>query len=91
MKRVTFIGFVIACFCTGSFAQTKPVVTPTVTDSSKIKVVPVPDGFTAQLNVVYAKVNDWDGRMDVYLPPAVGEPTLVIINIHGGGWNHGAK
>jgi acetyl esterase/lipase len=91
MKRVTFIGLVITCFCTGAFAQTTPVVAHAVTDSSKFKVVPVPDGFTAQLNVVYAKVNDWDGRMDVYLPPAVGEPTPVIINIHGGGWNHGAK
>jgi acetyl esterase/lipase len=91
MKRVTFIGFVITCFCTGVFAQTTPVVAPTVTDSSKFKVVPVPNGFTAQLNVVYAKVNGWEGRMDVYLPPAEGEPTPVIINIHGGGWNHGAK
>jgi acetyl esterase/lipase len=91
MKRVTFFGLVITCFCTGAFAQTTPVVAPAVTDSSKFKVVPVPDGFTAQLNVVYAKVNDWDGRMDLYLPPAEGAPTPVIINIHGGGWNHGAK
>jgi acetyl esterase/lipase len=29
--------------------------------------------------------------MDLYLPPAQGAPTPVIINIHGGGWNHGAK
>ena len=91
MKRVTFFGFVFACFCTSTFAQTTPVAAPAVTDSSKFKVVPVPDGFTAQLNVVYTKVNDWDGRMDLYLPPTNGAPTPVIINIHGGGWNHGAK
>ena len=91
MKRVTFIGFVIACFYTGVFAQTIPAVTPAVTDSSKFKTVVVPSGFTSQLNVVYARVNDWDGRMDLYLPPTNGAPTPVIINIHGGGWNHGAK
>ena len=62
-----------------------------VVDSSKFKTVVTPKGFTTQLNVVYTKVNDWDGRMDLYLPPAEGAPTPVIINIHGGGWNHGAK
>jgi acetyl esterase/lipase len=29
--------------------------------------------------------------MDLYLPPSSGKPTPVIINIHGGGWNHGTK
>jgi len=91
MKRVTFIGFVFVCFCSTAYAQTTPVVAPTVTDSSKFKPVIVPSGYTAQLNVVYAKVNGWEGRMDLYLPPVVGAPTPVIINIHGGGWNHGAK
>ena len=91
MKRVTYIGFVIACFYTSSFAQTTHVVTPAITDSSKFKPVVVPAGFTSQLNVVYATVNGWDGRMDLYLPPANGALTPVIINIHGGGWNHGVK
>ena len=68
MKRVTFFGFVFACFCTSTLAQTTPVAAPAVTDSSKFKPVVVPSGFTAQLNVVYTKVNDWDGRMDLYLP-----------------------
>ncbi len=29
--------------------------------------------------------------MDVYLPPPTGKATPVVINIHGGGWNHGEK
>lgn len=91
MKRVTIIGFVLACYCTSGFAQATAAVTQIVIDSSKFKTVAVPAGFTSQLNVVYAKVNDWDGRMDLYLPPTNGAPTPVIINIHGGGWNHGAK
>jgi acetyl esterase/lipase len=55
------------------------------------KAVEFPVGFTAQLNVVYTTVNDWQGKMDIYLPPQAGKATPVVINIHGGGWNHGVK
>jgi len=59
-------------------------------DSAVVKPVELPAGFTSQLNVVYAKVGDWDGRMDIYLPKS-DKPTPVVLNIHGGGWNHGTK
>lgn len=63
-----------------------------VTDTvATYKPVDFPAGFTAQLNVVYTKVNDWEGKMDIYLPPKDDKPTPVVINIHGGGWNHGVK
>lgn len=90
MKRLTLIGVLVFSFATG-FAQTTSTVSPQVSDSSKIKPVVVPPGFTSQLNVVYAKINDWEGKMDLYLPASSGKPTPVIINIHGGGWNHGTK
>lgn len=90
MKRLTLIGVLVFSFAIG-FAQTTSTVSPQVSDSSKIKPVVVPPGFTSQLNVVYAKVNEWEGKMDLYLPPSSGKPTPVIINIHGGGWNHGTK
>lgn len=60
-------------------------------DSVTVKKVNYPAGFTEQLNVVYTKVNDWEGKMDIYLPPVKNAPTPVIINIHGGGWNKGNK
>jgi acetyl esterase/lipase len=90
MKRLTLIGVLVFSFAIG-FAQTTSTVSPQVSDSSKIKPVVVPPGFTSQLNVVYAKVNEWEGKMDLYLPASSGKPTPVIINIHGGGWNHGTK
>lgn len=55
------------------------------------KPVEFPAGFTAQLDVVYTKVKDWEGKMDLYLPPKTSKATPVVINIHGGGWNHGEK
>jgi acetyl esterase/lipase len=55
------------------------------------KPVEHPEGYTAQLNVVYTKVKDWEGKMDIYLPPKQKGLSPVIINIHGGGWNKGVK
>lgn len=59
-------------------------------DSVTYKPVELPAGFTSQLNVVYTKVGDWEGKMDIYLPKS-DKPTPVLINIHGGGWNKGSK
>jgi acetyl esterase/lipase len=59
--------------------------------TTEFKPVELPAGFTSKLNAVYVKVNDWEGKMDIYLPPSSNKPTPVIINIHGGGWNHGEK
>ncbi len=55
------------------------------------KPVEFPAGYTAKLNVVYTKVNDWEGKMDLYLVPREKGLSPVVINIHGGGWNHGVK
>ncbi len=81
MKRIMTILFVV--FSATAFAQE-------ATDTT-YKPVEYPAGFTAQLNVVYTKVKDWEGKMDIYLPPKTNAATPVVINIHGGGWNHGVK
>ncbi len=60
------------------------------TDST-YKPVEYPAGYTAKLNVVYATVKDWEGKMDLYLVPPEKGLSPVVINIHGGGWNHGVK
>lgn len=60
-------------------------------ESVTYKPVEYPDGFTSQLNVVYTRVDDWEGKMDLYIPPRTGKATPVVINIHGGGWNKGVK
>ncbi|WP_417290321.1 alpha/beta hydrolase fold domain-containing protein [Corallibacter sp.] len=57
----------------------------------KYKSVDFPDGYKSQIDVVYTQVNGWDGRMDLYTNPHSSIPTPVVINIHGGGWNHGEK
>ncbi|MES2775293.1 MAG: alpha/beta hydrolase [Bacteroidota bacterium] len=83
MKKAFIFSITALLVVTCCFAQQ--------TDTATIKPVELPAGFTAQLNVVYAKVKDWDGRVDLYLPPKTNKPTPVVINIHGGGWNKGNK
>ncbi|MDD4969542.1 MAG: alpha/beta hydrolase [Paludibacter sp.] len=56
-----------------------------------VKKVEYPAGYESKIDVVYTKVKDWDGRLDVYFNPVSSTATPVVINIHGGGWNHGTK
>jgi acetyl esterase/lipase len=62
-----------------------------VKDTVVKKPVSIPKNYVAQLDVVYTKVNGWDGRADLYLNTNASKPTPVIINIHGGGWKSGTK
>ena len=59
-------------------------------EDTTYKPVELPTGFSSQLNVVYTTLGNWQGRMDIYLPKSQ-KPTPVVLNIHGGGWNHGTK
>lgn len=43
-----------------------------------------------KLNLVYATINGWEGKLDYYQPKRDKKLPLVIY-IHGGGWTHGKK
>lgn len=55
------------------------------------KPVVYPKGYESQIDLVYTKLGDWEGRLDLYFVKNPNKPTPLIINIHGGGWNHGVK
>ncbi|HSN62537.1 MAG TPA: alpha/beta hydrolase [Ferruginibacter sp.] len=81
MKNLLLFAFILASsFCFGQES-----------DTATYKPVEYPQGFTSQLNVVYTRVKDWEGKLDLYLPPKENGPSPVVINIHGGGWNKGVK
>jgi acetyl esterase/lipase len=83
MKKLNVLVGLLTILSFSVFAQE--------TDSATYKPVEYPNGFTSQLNVVYTRVKDWEGKMDLYLPPKEKGASPVVINIHGGGWNHGVK
>ncbi len=59
--------------------------------SSQVKTVKYPKDYKAALDVIYTKVEQWKGRIDLYTNPKAKTPTPIIINIHGGGWANGKK
>ena len=71
-------------------AQTAADVKSSVALFQRVRVVP---------NVVYARANGWEGKLDIYarLPPGplqAGQqapPTPTVVFIHGGGWVRGTK
>jgi len=79
MKPILFIAALLV-ICPLGYAQ-----------ENDYKPVDFPIGYESQIDVIYTRVNGWEGRMDVYFNPLASEPTPVVINIHGGGWNHGEK
>ncbi len=83
MKKSLLLSIVAFTFTLFVNAQTK--------DSITKKPVTFPKNYTSQLDVVYTKVKDWEGKADLYLALNEPKPTPVIINIHGGGWKSGSK
>ena len=80
MKRT--IAFIVTLFIVGLNL---------IAQETEVKKVEFPAGYASKIDVVYSKVNGWDGRVDFYYNPGATKPTAVVINIHGGGWNHGTK
>lgn len=83
MKKnlILFIMSLLISF--NMFGLTKDTVVP--------KKVAIPKDYVAQIDVVYTKVKDWEGRVDLYFAPKAEKPTPIVINIHGGGWRSGTK
>jgi len=56
------------------------------------KLVSTPDDYTSVIDAIYSTSDVSMNRMDIYYPtnPKNG-PVPVVINVHGGGWNHGEK
>ena len=56
-------------------------------------------GFASQLqnqyrivpNITYLTANNWEAKLDLYLPREVRNPNPTLLYIHGGGWTGGSK
>jgi len=83
MKKYLLLAAITILINSVGNAQTK--------DSIVKKPVAIPKNYVAQLDVVYTKVKDWEGKADLYLALKETKPTPVLINIHGGGWKSGSK
>lgn len=51
----------------------------------------MPANYAEMIDIQYSDASAEMCRMDFYYPADAVQPTPVVINMHGGGWNHGAK
>ncbi len=63
------------------FAQSSPDVQASVALFQKVRTIP---------NLVYARANGWEGKLDVYAQ-RTPTPAPAVVYIHGGGWVRGTK
>jgi len=47
--------------------------------------------YEVHTNIVYHTANNYENKLDVYLPADVSKPVPVVVVIHGGGWVEGTK
>ncbi len=81
---VTF-AFVVMILVSGSgavSAQLSETTSFLANVSNQYRVVP---------NVVYHVANNYENKLDLYLPADPSGPTPVLMMIHGGGWVQGTK
>ena len=55
------------------------------------RTIGYPATYASQIDVVYSNANVDFNRLDIYYPTSPSKPVPLLINIHGGGWNHGEK
>lgn len=55
------------------------------------KTIKYPANYNGEIDVVYSTANVDFNRLDIYYPTSPSQPVPLLINIHGGGWNHGEK
>jgi len=89
MYKFVYI-FTLVCSCVFSNLSLKAQETESTT-AKTYKPIVYPAGFKANIDEVYTKVGDWDGKLDLYFQPQSSVPTPLLINIHGGGWKNGVK
>lgn len=89
LHRVTTVLVVVLAWSAAAVAQPAPDMASAVALFQQVRVVP---------NVVYARANGWEGKLDIYArrnpgatPAQPGPPTPTVIFIHGGGWVQGTK
>ncbi|MDR0620066.1 MAG: prolyl oligopeptidase family serine peptidase [Bacteroidales bacterium] len=58
---------------------------------STVKTVAYPENYSSQIDVYYSTIDSAWQRMDIYYPASSNVKVPVLINMHGGGWNHGEK
>lgn len=73
----------------GAFSLTQPVFGQL--SEPAISAVDIAFRYRVVPNITYLTANNWEAKLDLYLPRAASKPTPTLIFFHGGGWTGGNK
>ena len=79
-RRLAFVLVAIAIAASPARAQTTPVWASTLLND--YRVTP---------NITYVTANNFEAKLDVYVPRNIAGPHPTVMFIHGGGWVGGSK
>jgi acetyl esterase/lipase len=80
--RTIAAAIVIAVFPAGAGAQLSETAAFAAQLQNQYRILP---------NITYLTANNWEAKVDLYLPREVGAPNPTLLYIHGGGWTGGSK
>jgi acetyl esterase/lipase len=89
MKRLATTALLLGLLIAPSHAQA-PVSSPAAAPADMQTAVALSREVRTVANLVYARANGWEGKLDIYTRRGQ-TPTPVVILIHGGGWVLGTK
>ena len=73
----------------GGFSLAQPVFGQL--SEAAVSAVDIPRRYRVVPNITYLTANNWEAKLDLYLPRGASEPTPTLIFFHGGGWRGGNK
>jgi acetyl esterase/lipase len=86
MKKIfaagLWLAIVVAFSSTTASAQLSETASRAVQITHEYRVVP---------DVTYVTANNYEAKLDIYLPRVLNAPNKTLILIHGGGWVNGSK
>ena len=80
--RFVLVAIIFSLVATAVWAQ--------LSDAEKA-MVSLGQDYAVRPNITYKVANNYEAKLDVYVPRMAKEPVPVVVVIHGGGWVAGAK
>jgi acetyl esterase/lipase len=89
LKKCAYLASILAVLILSSLAAPESANSQSV--ESAARAGDLSNRYRTVPNITYLTANNYDAKLDVYVPREAGAPNPTLIYIHGGGWVGGSK